>query len=56
MAYYMYVDKQGYWRWNLVSANNKIIADSSEGYFNKADCEHAISLVKGSWNAPVYQR
>ena len=48
-----YIDLQGYWRWTLVAANGKKIANSGEGYFNESDCDHAISLLKSSWNAPV---
>ena len=55
MTFYIYKDKQGYWRWNLKASNNKIVADSGEGYNNKADCEHGISLVKSAYNAPVYE-
>ncbi|MBY0559710.1 DUF1508 domain-containing protein [Hyphomicrobium sp.] len=55
MAYYVYKDTGGYWRWRLVANNNKIIANSGEGYWNKSDCIHAIDLVKGSYSAPVYE-
>jgi len=51
----MYKDQQGYWRWRLLAANNKIIANSGEGYYNKADCRAAIELVKNSKDAPVYE-
>jgi uncharacterized protein YegP (UPF0339 family) len=34
------------WRWRFQASNSKIIADSSEGYVNKRDCEHGIELVK----------
>lgn len=54
MYYYMYKDGSGYWRWNLKAANHEIIA-SGEAYYNKADCQHAINLVKGSQYAPVYE-
>lgn len=54
MAYYIYRDTANQWRWRLVAANNLIIAVSSEGYWNKADCENAINLVKVSYSAPVY--
>jgi uncharacterized protein len=54
MAYYVYKDTHAQWRWRLVAANNRIIANSGEGYWNKADCLAAIDLVKGSYNAPVY--
>ncbi len=55
MAYYIYKDQQGYWRWRLLAANNRTVADSAESYYNWQDCLHGIELVKGSWNAPVYQ-
>lgn len=54
MAYYVYTDTAGQWRWRLVANNNKIIANSGEGYWNKSDCLGAIELVKNSKNAPVY--
>jgi uncharacterized protein YegP (UPF0339 family) len=54
MKYVIYKDGNNHWRWRLFAANNRIIADSGEGYWNKADCEHAINLVKGSSAAPVY--
>ena len=38
MTFRVYRDRQGYWRWRLESANNRIIADSGEGYFNRRDC------------------
>lgn len=53
MAYYVYRDAQLQWRWYLTAANNKKIANSGEGYVNKADCLAAINLVKGSGSAPV---
>jgi uncharacterized protein YegP (UPF0339 family) len=53
MAYYVYRSGDQ-WRWRLVAANNRIIANSGESYFNKTDCLHAIGLVKGSSHSPVY--
>lgn len=42
------------WRWRLWSSNNKILADSGESYVNKADCEHAVGLIKaGAATAPI---
>jgi putative transcriptional regulator len=49
----VYRDKQRQWRWALHTANGRKIADSGEGYLNKADCEAAIELVKHSTLAPV---
>ena len=54
--YVIYRDASGYWRWTLYAANARKIADSGEGYINKADCLHGITLVKGSHSAPVYER
>lgn len=55
MTFYLYKDTQGLWRWYLSAANNKTIAVSSESYYNKQDCSHAIDLVKSAWNAPVIE-
>lgn len=55
MFYYVYKDTANQWRWTLFAANHKKIANSGEGYFNKADCLHAITLVKGSSQAPVHE-
>jgi uncharacterized protein YegP (UPF0339 family) len=56
MKYYIYRDNQSYWRWELLAANNRTVAVSSESYYNKADCQAAIDLVKSSYGAPVYER
>lgn len=55
MVYVMYRDAKNEWRWRLFSANNKIIAVSSEGYVNKADCRHSIDLVKSSTGAAIVE-
>ena len=46
MTFYIYTDSAQEWRWFLFSSNNKKLADSGEGYKNKADCLHAIGLIK----------
>jgi uncharacterized protein YegP (UPF0339 family) len=56
VAYYIYKDAQGLWRWYLQAANNRKLADSGESYYNKQDCLAGINLVKGSALAPVYER
>ncbi len=53
MTFTIFKDKDGDYRWNLKAGNGKIVADSAEGYKNKADCEHGISLVKSAATAPV---
>jgi len=55
MAYYLYKDASGQFRWRLQAGNNRIIANSGEAYHNKQDCLAAINLVKGSAAAPVYE-
>lgn len=53
MTYYIRRDATGQWRWRLRASNNRIIAESGEGYFNRSDCEAAIELVKGAAHAPL---
>lgn len=55
MYYQIYKDTAGQWRWRLQAANHQTIATSGEGYHNKQDCVHAISLVKQSAAAPVLE-
>lgn len=38
---------RGQWRWRLRGDNGETIA-SGEDYVNRADCDHAIGLVKGT--------
>ena len=55
MAYHIYKDVNGHWRWYLSAGNNRKIANSGESYWNKEDCLHAINLVKGTDSkTPVY--
>jgi uncharacterized protein len=51
--YIVYKDKAGEYRWQFVSNGNKI-ADSGEGYINKADCLNGIRLMKESADAEVF--
>lgn len=46
----LYKDKAGEFRWRLRHDNGNIIADSGEGYKNKADAINGIESVKE--NAP----
>ncbi|HEV2800350.1 MAG TPA: DUF1508 domain-containing protein [Pyrinomonadaceae bacterium] len=55
-TYFVYHDSQSEWRWQLRAGNQRIIADSGEGYQHKQDCLHAIELVKNSKNAPVKEK
>lgn len=53
MFFHLYVDVNRQYRWTLYAANNRKIANSGEGYHNRADCIAAINLVKGSGSAPI---
>jgi len=44
----IYKDASGEFRWRLRAKNGRIIANSGDGYKNKADAEHAIGLVKNA--------
>ncbi len=46
MYFKLYKDAAGYWRWTLYAVNHRKVADSGEGYFNKADALAGINLVK----------
>jgi uncharacterized protein YegP (UPF0339 family) len=52
-TYWVFQDASGEWRWQLRAGNNRIIADSGEGYHNRQDCLHGIELVKDSKHSPV---
>ncbi len=50
----IYRDSAGEYRWRMRADNYETIADSSEGYVKKSDCEHGIALVKrDAADAPV---
>jgi uncharacterized protein YegP (UPF0339 family) len=56
MAYYqIYRDTQNQWRWRYVAANGRIIAVSSESYWNLSDCRSAVEIMRNSSNSPVYE-
>ena len=52
--YTYYKDAKDEFRWRYTSSNGNIIAQSSEGYKNKADCLSAIALMQGSSEDPVF--
>lgn len=55
MKFHIYKDNNNEYRWRLVAANGKIIADSGEGYTTKSACQAGIDLVKGAATAPVVE-
>lgn len=48
MKFVQYKDARGEYRWRLVAANGRTIADSGEGYINSKDCDAAVQLVKST--------
>ena len=46
LKFEVYDDNAKEQRWRLKSANGQVVASSSQGYKAKADCEHAIDLIK----------
>ena len=45
-VFFVYVDAAGKWRWRLFAGNERIIADSGQGYHSQRDCEYGVQLVK----------
>lgn len=43
----VYKDLTGRWRWRVKSSNGDTLADSGQGYVNKADAIHGLALVTG---------
>lgn len=54
-SFQLYRDQNSEYRWRLRAANNRVVADSGEGYVHKADCEHGIDLMRGLSDVEVYQ-
>jgi uncharacterized protein len=46
LTFEVYKDTKGEFRWRLKATNGEVIATSGEGYKAKADCTHAIDLIK----------
>jgi uncharacterized protein YegP (UPF0339 family) len=42
----IYRDGIRQFRWRLRASNGRIIADSGEGYWSKADCLYGINIVR----------
>lgn len=42
----IYRDQSGEWRWRLVRRNNRIVADSGEGYQRKGGCIQAWKRIE----------
>lgn len=52
----IYRDGAGEFRWRLVASNGRIIADSAEGYTDKAHCEQAVvRFVEAAQTAAIVE-
>jgi uncharacterized protein YegP (UPF0339 family) len=56
MHFEFYRDERNEWRWTLIAANGRTIADSGEGYKNQGDMLKGIALVRGSATIPTRPR
>ena len=56
MTFFLYKSpKNNQWYWRLTAENNLTIANGGEGYHNKADAFHAITLVqKNAATTPIF--
>ncbi|HEY7037120.1 MAG TPA: DUF1508 domain-containing protein [Thermomicrobiales bacterium] len=54
-AFELYRDAKNEYRWRLRARNGRLIADSGEGYHNRADCEHGIDLVRTAADPEFYR-
>lgn len=56
MAFHLYQDALGKWRWYLRDDNHRKIAVSGGSYSEKSDCLTSLTLVLGlDGNTPVYE-
>lgn len=56
MHFVLYRDQANQWRWTLIAANGRKLADSGEGYHNKADCVAMINQIAGMGGIPIKER
>ena len=42
----VYRDNDKLFRWRLRGGDDQLLAESCQGYFNRSDCENAVSLVR----------
>lgn len=46
---HVYRDLRGEWRWRLVAANGRILADGSEGYVDRHNVADALVTVAAAF-------
>ncbi|HEY5928961.1 MAG TPA: DUF1508 domain-containing protein [Burkholderiales bacterium] len=56
MEFRIFRDKTGLWRWHLLGTGGVVLAESADGYANKAECLGCVELFKGaSPDTPVVE-
>jgi|GraSoiStandDraft_34_1057297.scaffolds.fasta_scaffold688873_2 uncharacterized protein YegP (UPF0339 family) len=45
-AFYVYRDRDGLWRWALVTGTGQRVADTAEGYESRALCDRAVEEIE----------
>ena len=53
LTFVIYLDNANQYRWRLFAGNNRIVADSGQGYHHLRDCESEVEQIKK--NAPTAQ-
>jgi uncharacterized protein YegP (UPF0339 family) len=53
-SFLIYKDADGDYRWSYEASKTRAIANSGEGYRNKADCDRAIELVMESAKSAIW--
>lgn len=56
MIFYVFQDADGNWRWQLMTTDERLLAECATTYTRKEDCRAAIQLVKASRMAQVHER
>lgn len=56
LRFSIYLDSRLEWRWRLVSANGKVIADSAEGYKRLSHCRKMVAIIKSSASSALCSR
>lgn len=46
LYFFIYQGRDRNWYWRLKAKNNRIIADSGEGYTNKGDCVAIVETIQ----------
>jgi uncharacterized protein YegP (UPF0339 family) len=53
MKVVIYEDLRGEWRWRLVAANGRIVADSSEGYVDATNVRDAVEKITAAFEGGI---